>query len=168
MRGNFMKKKMPLPESFIIDTTRRLSNLSLPLWHLSSGELRTRALAQAEIYKPRTSWKDRGRGGKRRRRMENLSPTSWQGRLTRRGSSKCQVHQGRAEQESQNEAWPLRAASLRKHSRMQILDIRPENGWERKKRTLHIASQAQSVGGPEDAGFRIETKSSSIMRRMAK
>lgn len=149
---------MLLPESFITDTTQRLSDLSLPLWHLSRGKLRPRTLAQAEIYKPRTSWEDRSRVGKRWRRMENLSVASWQGRLPRRNSSKCQVHQGRAEQDSQNEAWPLRTASLREHSRMQILDICPENGWEREERTLHRASQAQSVGGPEDAGFRIETK----------
>lgn len=41
-----------------------------------------------------------------RRRMGNLSPTSWQGGLTRRSSSKCQVHQGRVEQESQNDLDP--------------------------------------------------------------
>lgn len=135
-------KKLLIPKSFLIGTNQRFSDLSLPPWLSSNGELGPHALDQAKIYKPRTSWDDTDRIGKR---QKDLSPNSWQDSLTRRNSSKCQVHQGRTGQESQNEAWPLRSSSLREHLRMWILERCPENGWEREGRI----SQAQLVGGPE-------------------
>lgn len=167
MRGNFMEKNA-LPESFIIGTNQRFSDLTLPPWLASSGELRPSTLAQAESYKPGTIWEDADGAGKKQRRTQNLSPTSRQGRLTRKKSSKYQVHQGRAERESQNEAWPLRSGSLREHSRMWILERCPEIGRGTGGRTLHRASQAQLVGGPGNAGSWIGTKYTSIMSGRAK
>lgn len=128
------------PESCVMDWNWRFSDLSLPQGLPSHGEPGPSTLAHAEIYKLQARWEDADRVGKRLRRMENLSPTSWQGRLTRRTGSKCQVHQGRAEQESQHEAWPLRSAFWREHSKMWILETSPENGWERDGRTPYRAS----------------------------
>lgn len=65
MRENFTKRLL-IPESFMMGTNQRVSDLPRLLWLPSSGELRPSTLAQAKIYKLKTSWEDADRVRKSR------------------------------------------------------------------------------------------------------